>query len=101
MPVPLQFDACRTRGGSIVVVVQSDLLEETATRVVVPLVKEGRSGRGLRSLNPEIVVGGVPLILLPQQLATITVREVAEIIANVAPERDRITRAVDALLSGI
>ena len=89
------------RGGTLVLVVQSDLLETTSTRVVVPLVETGRSGRGLQSLNPTITIGKQELVLLPQQLATVKVQEISEVVANVAHDRDRITRAIDALLSGI
>lgn len=82
-------------------VVQSDLLEAVDSRVVIPLVAEGTRGPGLRSLNPKLEVGGDTLMLLPQQMATVIVRELGGPVARLDHERDRITRAIEALLSGI
>ena len=102
MPIaPRQFGVHRTAGGTLVVVAQSDLLDDVATRVVIPLVEKGRSGRGLRSLNPVIEFAGSSLMLMPQQLATVSVRELSDEIGSAAFARDEITRAVDALLSGV
>ena len=83
------------------VIAQSDLLDETSTRVVIPLLEEGRSGRGLRSLNPVIEFAGSSLMLVPQQLATVSVHELSDEVGFAAYARDEITRAVDALLSGV
>ena len=98
---PLQFDVCQTSGGTLVVVVQSDLLEEIGTRVVMPLVADGSRGRGLKTLNPRVEIEGKAMLLLPQQLATVRVRDLGQPVVSLEHERDRITRALDALLSGV
>ena len=83
------------------VVIQSDLLDELATRVVAPLLPRGAGGRGLRSLNPELTIGDETLVLMPQLLATLTVAELGEQVGSLEHRRDEIVRALDALLSGI
>ena len=83
------------------VVIQSDLLDELATRVVAPLLLRGVGGRGLRSLNPELTIGDETLVLMPQLLATLTVAELGEQVDSLEHRRDEIVRALDALLSGI
>ena len=96
-----QFDVFRTTAGTLVVVIQSDLLDAMRTRVVVPLLAAGHAGRPLRWLNPEIVLGRERMVLMPQLLATLTVTELGEQVGSVAHARDAITRALDALLSGL
>ena len=83
------------------VVIQSDLFDELATRVVAPLLPRGVGGRGLRSLNPEVAIGDEGLVLMPQLLATLTVAELGERVGSLADRHDEIVRALDALLSGI
>ena len=83
------------------VVIQSDLLDELATRVVAPLLPRGVGGRGLRSLNPELTIGDETLVLMTQLLATLTVAELGERMGSLAHRSDEIVRALDALLSGI
>ena len=83
------------------VVIQSDLLDELATRVVAPLLLRGAGGRGLRSLNPEVAIGDQTVVLMPQLLATLTVGELGERVGSLTHSSDKIVRALDALLSGI
>ena len=83
-------------------VVQSDLFEEMRTRVVVPLLPPAMlDGGKTQSLNPALAVGGEVLVLVPQLMATLTRPELGERVGSLAPERDTITRAIDALLSGV
>ncbi len=96
-----QFDAFRTPGGTLVVVLQSDLLDAMRTRVVVPILPTGAAGRPMRGLNPEIRLGEEILVLMPQLLATLTLAELGDPVGSVAHLRDTITRAVDTLLSGV
>jgi toxin CcdB len=99
--VARQFDLFRTADGVLVVVVQSDLLEATRTRVVAPLLPAGAAGAPMRGLNPEIVVGGERLVLMPQLLATLTLAELGRPAGSIAGMRDEVTRAIDALLAGV
>lgn len=68
---------------------------------MAPLLPQGAAGRGLRSLNPEMAIGDERLVLMPQLLATLAVAELGERVGSLAHQRDDITRALDALLSGV
>jgi toxin CcdB len=83
-------------------VIQSDLLDAMRTRVVVPLLSmEMVRGGEVPSLNPRLTFDGESLVLMPQLLATLTLSELGERAGSLAHERDRVTRAVDALLLGV
>jgi len=99
--VARQFDVFLTPGGTLVVVIQSDLLEAMQTRVVMPLLSTGEAGRRMRGLNPEVSVGEATAVLMPQLTATLTIAELGTPVGSVAYARDAIVRAVDMLLSGV
>lgn len=99
--MPRQFDVCRLDDGTLVVVVQNDILEVFALRVVVPLFQPGRFGPAMKWLNPQIVIDGQAYVLYPQFIASLSLSELREVVANVASSRDVITRALDTLLSGV
>jgi toxin CcdB len=97
-----QFDVFRATNGLCAHVIQSDLLEAVRTRVVVPLLPvEMVQGAEVQSLNPKLAADGEILVLMPQLTATLTLSELGERVESLAHERDAITRAVDALLSGV
>lgn len=96
-----QFDLCRLARGGLVVVVQSDLLDHLAVRVVIPLFPPGPFGRAMSRLNPEISFGDQRLVLSTQLVASIPVSELRDVVGNLSEHRDIITRAVDTLLAGV
>ncbi|MDK3073482.1 CcdB family protein [Sedimentitalea sp. JM2-8] len=96
-----QFDLYRMAGGPMVVILQSDLLDQLNTRVVAPLVPAHSVNRVLRSLNPVAVIGEESFLVMPQLAATLTLGELGTRIGSLAVLRDDILRAMDALLSGI
>lgn len=68
----------RLPSGVLVVDVQSDLLNPTATRVVVPLIAAAElKGAQPSGLTPHLKVEGVELMLLPLQMAAVPVRELS------------------------
>ena len=96
-----QFDLFRTARGTLVVVLQNDLLDQLQTRVVAPLVPANTLRRTMPSLNPSVTVGSETYLLMPQLMATLTLTELGKRLGSLAILRDEIVRAVDALLSGI
>ncbi|WP_138472959.1 CcdB family protein [Poseidonocella sp. HB161398] len=96
-----QHDLYRLPGGQLVVILQSDLLDGLRTRVVAPLVPRGRVERVLAGLNPVVTLPEGAFLLMPQLAATLSLAELGERAGSLAAMRDEITRAVDALLSGI
>ena len=96
-----QFDVFRIGSGTLVMVIQSDLLAAMRTRVVAPLLPAGAAGRPVRGLNPEFRLGEEAVVLMPQLLATLTLAELGRPVGSLAHMRDAVTRAVDALLGGV
>jgi toxin CcdB len=99
--VAAQFDLYRVQGGGLVVVLQSDLLDQLQTRVVAPLVPANAVARVMRTLNPAVTLGEEAYLVMPQLAATLTLTELGEKVGSLAMMHDAIVRAVDALLSGI
>jgi len=96
-----QFDLYRMPGGGIVVVLQSDLLDELQTRVVAPLIPASSVKRVIQSLNPGVVLGETAYLVMPQLAATLTFSEMGEKVGSLTAMQDAIVWAIDALLSGI
>lgn len=92
-----QFDVCPVRSGTLVVLVQSDLLDAIATRVAVPLATRGAAS----TLRPRIVLGDDAFVLRTTEIAVVETRSLLPAIGNVGEQRDAIVRAIDALLSGV
>ena len=99
--MPAQFELYRTTTGVLFVVLQNDLLDQLRTRVVAPLIPAGAVARVMDSLNPSVMIGEEAFLLMPQLAATLDISEMGERVGSLAMMRDRITRALDALLSGI
>lgn len=82
--------------------VQSDLLSDLGTRVVVPLIKRaGSSKKSIKTLMPIVRVDGQEFIMIVPQLAGILRRDLGDAVANVAQHRDDVVAALDLLITGI
>ena len=82
--------------------VQSDLIAELGTRVVVPLCPaEATKGKLLRTLTPVFEVAGEQYVMLTPQLAGIPVRRLGTKVADLTQHRDEIVAALDLLITGI
>ena len=96
-----QFDVFVLRSGSSLVVdVQSDLLEPLNTRLVVPLLAMDSGLIPAKRLNPVIKIDETDLILATQLMASVRRAEFGEAVENIARERDRITAALDMVFQG-
>ena len=82
--------------------VQSDLLDDLQSRVVVPLRLADRSpaAKIQGSLMPMLVVAGVECVLETPKLAAVPKRILKSPLTNLAAHRDVITRALDFLFQG-
>jgi toxin CcdB len=82
--------------------VQSDLLDDLDTRVVVPLCPAPVVGNRLMStLTPLLEIEGDSYAMLTPQLAGIAKRHLGEQVADLSPRRDAIIAALDMLITGI
>jgi len=80
--------------------VQAELLEDLATRVVVPLVSAGVTGRPIQHLNPEFVIEDVRVVMSTPELAGVPRRALGETVTTLAARRGDIVEALDFLFTG-
>jgi toxin CcdB len=86
----------------LLVDVQSDLLADLATRVVIPLCPAALlAGRLVKTLMPVVDVTGDGYALLTPQLAGIPRKQLGEAVGSLAASRGEIIAALDLLLTGI
>ena len=82
--------------------VQSPLLEELQSRVVIPMTKSSAAmKKPVSRLTPVITVDGVPHLLVTHQLAAISQSALGIPVADATLERAAIIAALDVLITGI
>lgn len=82
--------------------VQSDLIEDLGTRVVVPLYPaSAMKGEILRTLTPVFEVDGAQYVMMTPQLAGIPRKSLGATFADLSGKRDQIIAALDLLITGI
>ena len=96
-----QFDICRLKGGTYVLVLQHDLHSQMRSRVVAVLERGSENYTPFRALMPRITVGDLDFRLAPQTIATLPISELANVVASAQHSRDDIVRALDVLLTGV
>jgi len=103
-----QFDVHRNTGKHkeaipYVVIVQSSLFDSYRRRVVVPLVRRSNLTTTTAfadiPLNPAFIIDGVEVILHPLEIVSISSEQLGDKVASLAEEGDRITAALDELLT--
>jgi toxin CcdB len=82
--------------------VQSDLLSDLGTRVVVPLIKRSPSAKKpIKNLMPVVRVEGQDFIMMVPQLAGIAARDLGAPVASAIQHRGEVVAALDFLFTGI
>ncbi|MCH4247318.1 MAG: CcdB family protein [Acinetobacter populi] len=82
--------------------VQSGLLDELDTRVVIPLYAHiALKGKAFTRLTPIIEIGEEKYILMTPQLAGISKKELGSSVTVLDQHREVIVNALDFLISGI
>jgi toxin CcdB len=92
----------RTKGTfPYLVDVQSDLLDQLQTRVVIPLTRvAGLAKKPLSHLTPTLTFNGEAYVLMTPQLAGVARTELGAPAGSLAAERHAIVAAMDFLLTG-
>ncbi len=103
-----QFDVHRNIGKQretipFVIVVQSSLFDSYRRRVVVPLVRRSSLDRTAAfvdsPLNPVFTVKGIKVVLHPLEIVSVAIDQLGEKVGSLAQEGDRITGAMDEMLT--
>ena len=82
--------------------VQSNLLDDLQTRVVIPLAKApALAKRPISTLSPLVEVQGHKYVLLTPQLAGISKSNLGAEVTSIAEHRDAVIAALDCLITGI
>ncbi len=81
--------------------VQSDLLEQLSTRVVVPLVLTSEMSRPAARLNPQFEIDGIAVVMSTAELAGISSRALGAQVLSLQNKRTEIINALDLLVTGI
>lgn len=81
--------------------VQTELLDELQTRVVVPLTAADKgSAKQISRLTPLLKIDGENYLVLTPQLAGINKRELDKPVADLSSSRNEIIAALDFLVTG-
>jgi len=94
-------DAASKKQFPYLLVVQSDLIETTSSRVVVPLILVERAGGVIERLMPRLEVEGKPMVMDTVQIMSIPGRMLGKQVADLSHERLAIIDAIDMLTHGI
>ena len=82
--------------------VQSDLLSELNTRVVVPMyLRKTLKTTPMTRLTPEVSFEGKKLVVMTPQLAGIAVKDLGDPMGSLVKLRDAIVASLDLLLTGV
>jgi len=80
--------------------IQSDLLDNLATRVVVPLVDARVVGKPIQHLNPGFHIDNSRVVMSTAELAGISTGALGKKIGSLKDRRDEIVAALDFLITG-
>ena len=81
--------------------VQSDLLDQLETRVVIPLTRvSGLANAPLVHLTPTLTFDGETYVLMTPQLAGVARTDLGPPAGSLAEERQTIVAAIDFLVTG-
>ena len=88
------------KGDGYVIDVQAELLSHLSTRIVVPLLPEGKVPQPITELNPIFEIDGKRHVMVTQALSAVSGRELKRAVFSLAAQHDQVTRALDTLLVG-
>lgn len=81
--------------------VQSDIIDELNTRLVIPLfLLDEVSGRPARRLNPVLNVDGEDFLVMTHEMASVRQSQLGEEVVSLREQRQAIKNALDFLLDG-
>lgn len=87
-------------GDGFLLDVQTDLLSDLNTRVVVPLLPKSSAPKPATRLNPVFEIDGEPVVMVTQFMAAVPVGILKSQVCNLSDDFDQITVAIDMLMQG-
>ncbi len=95
-----RFDVHRDIRGRLLLNVQSDLLPELGTRLVVPLMHPSSLPAPLKRLHPTVRFDGEDLVLATHLMAAVPLRALGRPLASLDSQYDTIKAAIDMAFNG-
>jgi len=89
------------KGIPFVVVLQSDLLDALATRLVMPLATLEFADKVPEKLCPLVTVSGQKLRALAHYAAPLPARSLRQMVGNLSPQSHLLIAAMDVVISGV
>jgi toxin CcdB len=80
--------------------VQTDLLNDLSTRVVVPLISVSTMGKAAKHLNPQFSIQRTTVIMSTAELAGVTLKSLGNKVCSLKEHRNEIIAALDFLITG-
>ncbi|MFA7382808.1 MAG: CcdB family protein [Desulfurivibrionaceae bacterium] len=80
--------------------VQTDLLNNLTTRVVVPLITVTATGKAAKHLNPQFEIQQTQVLMSTAELAGVNVHVLGEKVCSLKEQRNEIIAALDFLITG-
>jgi len=80
--------------------VQTDLLSNLATRVVIPLYSMSAMGKAAKHLNPQFSIKRSTVVMSTAELAGVTLKSLGEKVCSLKEYRNEIIAALDFLITG-
>ena len=82
--------------------VQTTLLTDLETRVVIPVALKSKFGKGIiKNLNPIITINKKEYVIITQQISGIPSRQLGSSVCDCLSLRQDILSAIDFLITGI
>ena len=95
-------DAASQKTNPLVLEVQSLLLQDLATRVVLPMrTLTSYVAKPISRLNPVLQIEGVDYIVLAQQISVMPAQSIGASVADFSSQQHIIVAAIDCVLSGL
>lgn len=96
-----QYDVFLNLDGSgYLLDVQSDLLDGLSTRLVIPLMPASQAPKAATRLNPVVIIGDQPHVMVTQFMAAVPEKLLAKHVMSAVHMCDEITAAIDMLTHG-
>lgn len=96
-----KFDVYATRQkGRYLLDIQSDIIDDFQTRVIVPLLPRGSAPPAMKRLHPVFSIDGETTVMATHLMSAVASSELGVPVANLKSRHDEITAALDMLFHG-
>jgi toxin CcdB len=85
---------------TLVLDLQSNLLDDLTTRMVAPLLLPGELTATFRQLNPQFTIDNIHYVMATQFVSVVALSDLGHAVADLTRDSHRVTAALDFLFQG-